>query len=164
MENVQKIGLGIMIAAVVLFLLGFTYVRSAEQALLAGHKLGSAGECVHAEGLVCPYEQINKLAIPKYVGLFADIAVFAFGLVLFLKKKPEEKAMLKARKEARKLGGDEARAFDLITQANGMIFQNELVEKMGVSKVKITRILDKLEAKGLVERKRRGMTNIIVLR
>ena len=31
-----------------------------------------------------------------------------------------------------------------------------------MSKVKITRILDKLEASGLVERKRRGMTNVVM--
>ncbi len=164
MVSTKHIGLGIMVAAVILFIIGYSYVRSAEQALLSGHKLGPQGECIHPEGAVCPYEQLNRLAVPKYIGLFFDIVFFAFGLFLFLKKSPEEKALRKAWKAAKQLGGDEAKAFDLITQSNGMIFQNELVEKMGLSKVKITRILDKLEARGLLERRRRGMTNVIILK
>lgn len=164
MVTTKAIGLGIMIAAVILFALGYVYIRSAEQALLAGHETGEGGSCTHAEDAVCPYEQLNKLAVPKYVGLFADIALFVFGLLLFLKKTPEEKALSKAKKSAKQLGGDESKAFDLVTQSDGMIFQNELTEKMGVSKVKVTRILDKLEAKGLIERRRRGMTNVIILK
>ncbi len=164
MITTRNIGLGIMIAAVILFFIGYVYIRSAEAALFVGHELGPQSECIHATTAVCPYEQLNKLAVPKYLGLFADIALFLFGLFLFLKKTPEEKALRKAKTAAKQLGGDESRAFDLIAQANGMIFQNELVEKMGVSKVKITRVLDKLEAKGLVERRRRGMTNVIILK
>ena len=33
-----------------------------------------------------------------------------------------------------------------------------------MTKVKVTRILDKLEGRGLVERKRRGMTNVVMLK
>ncbi len=164
MVSTKNIGLGIMIAAIILFIIGYSYIRSAEQALTAGHVLGEGGACTHPVGAACPYEQLNKLAIPKYFGLFADIALFIFGLSLFLKKTPEEKVLHKAKKAAKQLGGDEAKAFDIITQSNGMIFQNELAEKMGVSKVKITRVLDRLEAKGLVERRRRGMTNVIILK
>ncbi len=164
METVRKIGLGIMIAAVILFVVGYAYIRSAEQALLAGHTLGAGGECLHPEGAVCPYERLNKLAVPKFAGLFADIALFVFGFVLFLRKTPEEKTLHKAKKAAKQLGGEERKAYDLIAQSNGMIFQNELAEKLGVSKVRVTRILDRLEAKGLVERRRRGMTNVIILR
>ena len=39
-----------------------------------------------------------------------------------------------------------------------------LMEELDVGKVKMTRMMDKLEAKQIVERKRRGMNNIIVLR
>ena len=38
------------------------------------------------------------------------------------------------------------------------------MEKLNIGKVGITRLLDKLEAKQLIERKRRGMNNIVVLR
>lgn len=164
MVSTKNIGICIMIAAVILFIIGFSYIRSAESAISQGHKLGEGGVCLHDESAVCPYEQLNRLAVPKYLGLFADIALFAYGLMLFLGKTPAEKALLKAKKSAKGLGVEEGRAMNFITESEGMIFQNELAEKMGVSKVKITRVLDKLESKGLVERRRRGMTNVIILK
>ena len=39
----------------------------------------------------------------------------------------------------------------------------DLIEKTGFGKAKMTRIIDRLEGKGFVERKRRGMTNVVVL-
>jgi uncharacterized membrane protein len=48
--------------------------------------------------------------------------------------------------------------------AGGTAFQSEVVEKTGWSKVKVTRTLDKLESRRLLERRRRGLTNIIVLK
>ena len=50
-----------------------------------------------------------------------------------------------------------------IIQENKTIFQAEIIEKTKLGKAKITRIIDRLEGKGFVERKRRGMTNIVVL-
>jgi uncharacterized membrane protein len=44
------------------------------------------------------------------------------------------------------------------------MFQSELVEKTGYSKSKVSLILDRLEAKRILERKRRGMTNAVVLK
>ena len=46
----------------------------------------------------------------------------------------------------------------------GTIFQSQLVEKSGFSKSKVSLILDRLEARRVLERKRRGMTNIVVLK
>ena len=43
------------------------------------------------------------------------------------------------------------------------MFQSTLMEKLEIGKVKMTRLLDKLESKQLIIRKRRGMNNIIVL-
>lgn len=59
---------------------------------------------------------------------------------------------------------DEKLALEKIIDAQGTIFQSDLVEKTGLSKVQITRILDKLEGNGLIERKRRGMTNVVILK
>jgi uncharacterized membrane protein len=62
------------------------------------------------------------------------------------------------------LEGDEKRIYQLIADSNGAIFQSEIVEKTGLSKVKVTRTLDKLESRLYIERRRRGLTNIIVLK
>ncbi|MCX6818455.1 MAG: MarR family transcriptional regulator [Candidatus Aenigmarchaeota archaeon] len=62
------------------------------------------------------------------------------------------------------LGKDEKLVLGKIIEAEGALFQSDLVAKTGFSKVKVTRILDKLEGRQLIERKRRGMTNVIILK
>ena len=59
----------------------------------------------------------------------------------------------------------ESRAvLEKIIEAEGAALQSAIVESTGLTKVKITRILDRLESHGLIERRRRGMTNVIVLK
>jgi uncharacterized membrane protein len=60
--------------------------------------------------------------------------------------------------------GGEAQVYKIIADENGMVFQNKIIEKTGFTKVKVSRILDTLEHKGLLERRRRGMSNVVVLR
>ena len=59
---------------------------------------------------------------------------------------------------------DEKAVISILQKENGAIFQSTLMESLGIGKVGITRLLDKLEAKQLIERKRRGMNNIVVLK
>lgn len=59
---------------------------------------------------------------------------------------------------------DEKLIFKNLIESQGSILQSELVKKTSLSKVRITRILDKLEGKSLIERRRRGMTNIVILK
>ena len=59
---------------------------------------------------------------------------------------------------------DEKVIVKAIEDADGTMFQSDVVEKTGFSKVKVSRILDKLEGRQVLERKRRGMTNVVVLR
>ena len=61
------------------------------------------------------------------------------------------------------LSEDELKVYTLVKE-EGLIYQHEIVRATGFSKAKVSRILDKLEAMGLVERKRRGMSNIVLLR
>jgi len=63
-----------------------------------------------------------------------------------------------------KLNRDEKTVLEKIIESQGTIFQSELVNETKFPKVRVTRILDKLEGKGLIERKRRGMTNVVVLK
>ncbi len=59
---------------------------------------------------------------------------------------------------------DEQRIVRLIIDEGGTIFQSQLVNRSGFSKSKVSLILDRLEAQKILERKRRGMTNAIVLK
>ncbi|MEN7982452.1 MAG: MarR family transcriptional regulator, partial [Nanoarchaeota archaeon] len=62
------------------------------------------------------------------------------------------------------LDKDEKRVIDFLVKEGKAVFQADLKEKLEIGKVKTTRLLDKLEAKQLIERKRRGMNNIVVLK
>ncbi len=59
---------------------------------------------------------------------------------------------------------EEKLILECILEKGTSIFQSDLVEKTKLSKVKITRILDRLETRNIIERKRRGMTNIVILK
>ena len=63
----------------------------------------------------------------------------------------------------RLLSGDERRLYSKIVQAGGAMLQKNLVGPGLFSGPKVTRILDRLQAKGLIERERHGMTNRIRL-
>jgi len=62
------------------------------------------------------------------------------------------------------LGGSERAVYEAVLNSNGIALQNEVVERTGLSKSNVTRALDLLESKGLAERKRRGMGNIVLLK
>jgi Uncharacterized membrane-associated protein/domain len=52
---------------------------------------------------------------------------------------------------------------DVLRKANGRVLQNALISKTGMTAPTISRTLLSLENKGLIERKRHGMTNEIWL-
>ncbi len=118
--------------------------------------------------LSCPmYESANK---QTYLSLGIVGLLIIVGLVLIF-SKPEERIIFRkveAKKQKKEINTsdlrqEEKKVLELI-QKNKAIFQAELIEKMGFGKAKMTRILDRLEGKGFVERKRRGMTNVVVMR
>ena len=126
--------------------------------------------CTEAHGDVysCPmYQTINQqtyLAL-GIVGLLALIS-----LVLIFSKTQKEIVIKKIKERVKRksfdtsqLNQEEKKVLSLI-QENKAIFQADLIEKTGFGKAKMSRIIDRLEGKGFVERKRRGMTNVVVLK
>ncbi|MEK6913436.1 MAG: hypothetical protein AABW47_02065 [Nanoarchaeota archaeon] len=95
--------------------------------------------------------------------------IFVIGIFMFF-VKPKERIIIKKQKDKKKklnlegLDKIEKEVVGILQKENGAIFQGTLMEKLGIGKVGITRLLDKLEAKQLIERKRRGMNNIVVLK
>ena len=59
---------------------------------------------------------------------------------------------------------EEKQVIIALKESNGEILQNKLVAKLGLSKVKITRLLYSLGHKGLVAKERRGITNMVKLK
>lgn len=64
---------------------------------------------------------------------------------------------------AKRLADNEADIYETVLEADGVLPQNDIVEQTDLSKATVSRTLDSLEVKNLVERKRRGMGNIVLL-
>lgn len=164
MEN-KNVGFLILGIAVLMFFIVLIFNSVLKEALSL-----SCGAIGHG-GYSCPaFDSLTKQTYLSFsiVGL---LGILGFFLVF---SKPKEKIVLKKIKEKvevqrkpvnyNNLNNEEKVVVSLLeTNGNGM-FQSDLVEKSGFDKVKITRILDKLEGRQLTERKRRGMNNFVVLR
>ncbi|QGA84428.1 MarR family transcriptional regulator [Halomicrobium sp. LC1Hm] len=64
---------------------------------------------------------------------------------------------------ADRLANNERIVYEAVLDADGVLPQSEIVEQTDVSKATVSRALDNLEARDLIERKRRGMGNVVVL-
>ena len=127
--------------------------------------------CTH--GPTC--SMYDTIAVQTWVSLAIAGLVFVIGLFLIFNKeevkiitktKTKKIHVEKQRKpiDYSKLSKEEKVLVKIIEDADGTIFQSDLVEKSEFSKVKVSRILDKLEGRQILERKRRGMTNVVVLK
>lgn len=120
--------------------------------------------CNH--GLTC--SMFDTVAVQTWISLAIAGVIFAIGIIIMF-TKPKEKIIVKKIKEKKKkfnlkgLNQKEMEAVKIIIKERG-IFQKTLMEKLEIGKVGMTRLLDKLESKEIIERKRRGMNNFVVLK
>lgn len=80
------------------------------------------------------------------------------GQALLDERRTGWEALSKTLKE------DEAKIYQAILDAGGIMNQGDIGGKVGLSKTTVSRTLELLESRGLVEKRRRGMGNIILLR
>jgi uncharacterized membrane protein len=139
--------------------------------------------CTH--GIECPMHITLKTQKILSYGLIGIISAFALYLIF---KKEERKSKhkphietnqnqeptkketieihnqetIKEPKETPNLDEEEQNIINLLNKNEGSIYQSDIIKETNLSKVKVSRLLDKLEGKGLIERKRRGMTNIVI--
>ncbi|MBI4144337.1 hypothetical protein HY486_03760 [Candidatus Woesearchaeota archaeon] len=101
----------------------------------------------------------------SWVIILAYVIVFAMlglgGYIAYIPAKTEKHFK---NIDISTLDDEEKMVYELIKAKQGSAYQGELIKETQWGKVKISRILDKLESKEILERKRRGMTNIIVLK
>ena len=146
-----------IISVILIFILASFSIKIAEI---------ESAKCVHPPGGQCPITA--HIPSASYAGAVLLIIIFVLGIKVALKSGAAEKmrkeAADKSKTVARALKGDEKKAYELIAASQGAIFQSELVEKMGYSKVKVTRILDKLEGQNLIERRRHGLANMVLIK
>ncbi len=111
----------------------------------------------------------DTISVQTWISMAIAGLILVIGLFLIFSKE-ETRIITKTIKERKKkiqvegLDKDEKELVKILQEENGAIFQRTLMEKLGIGKVGITRLLDRLESKQIIERKRRGMNNIVVLR
>ncbi len=154
----KRIGIVISVISIILiFILASFSVKIAKS---------EAAACIHPGGGQCPITA--HIPPVSYLGAALLMVIFILGIKLMRKAEAGEKirkeSAEKAEAVAKALKGDEKKAYEIIAASQGAIFQSELVEKMGYPKVRITRILDKLEGQGLIERRRRGLANMVLIK
>jgi len=156
--NTRYLGVLIVIISVVT---AFTTFSLSSRMLKLIDESG-AGSCQSVG--TCPHVTVINYS---YIFYTISLALFIIGtLIVFFENKPEaiEPRKNEWDENAGKLEGEEKIIYEIIKNSDGVIFQSQLVKKSNLTKVKVSRILDSLETKGLLERRRRGMSNAVVLK
>ena len=123
--------------------------------------------CSH--GPTCPMWE--SIGFQTSISLAIIGAVVVVGLYFIFFVKDERPVVYQSKKIEKKsyngilkdLSPDERYIMHKLIDAQGSLFQSDLVSETH-TKVKVTRILDRLEGKALIERKRSGMTNVVLLK
>jgi uncharacterized membrane protein len=98
---------------------------------------------------------------PEVYGISAaSMLVGAFVVLLFQARRSKSDA----DRILNILPYDEKTVIRILLENNNKIEQNYLVVLSGFSKVKISRIVSKLEARGVLEKKNLGNTNYLILK
>jgi len=105
------------------------------------------------------YEQIHPVSVPEGPRLpSVPIQEISTPFSPLEERKKRWETVLPTLKEDLQL------IYQTIIDADGIIPQSDIVEKTGLSKSNVSRSLDMLESMGLIEKRRRGMGNLILLK
>lgn len=58
---------------------------------------------------------------------------------------------------------DEKRILNFIIKNSGQVYQSQISKELSNDKVKVSRILNHLEKKEIIERKKKGITNTVIM-
>jgi uncharacterized membrane protein len=126
------------------------------------------------EGASVTIQQLEGYFTPRDVAVIVLCSLMTGGSCVYLFLMPENTSaeVTAAKKEKwtkdleniKDLNENAQRVYALLMENDGIMAQSDIVAKTGISKVSVTRALDTLEGKDFVERKRRGMGNVIYLR
>ena len=157
------------LASTLLAVSAFIIALKLLQPASVGIYVGSGGNAIligTAPGL---YTSSDVLVV-FVASLFAGASATFLLLPLTSERShPFSEAILSERKAkwtevSRTLKDDQMRIYQAILDAGGLLSQREVVDKTVLSKATVSRALDLLESRGLVEKRRRGMSNVILLK
>ena len=149
----RYLGVGILVLSFALFYILNSFTQQTQFTL--------ESTCGCAPG-TCPMS--GNLPVPSYWGYTIILLLSLAGIYLVFAKGEPVMSRKDWSKNFKTLNPDERKLYQIMIDSEGVMFQSELVEKSGYPKVKVSRLLDKMEARGLLERRRRGMANVIILK
>ena len=117
----------------------------------------------------CSHERIVWAQDTVIAVLLIAMAAMAAGYFMLARKNTGEGGLAEKQSGRRKvdismLEPDERKVVAILQAGGGPVFQGEIKNKLGYSKVKVSRILDRMEHRGFVEKRKRGMANLVVLK
>ena len=118
-------------------------------------------QCSH--GLSCPMYATIDVQRNLAIGLIALLLIMSAVIYFWVPATKIVKEFVEKPKPKPRLEGDEKLVFGMVSR-KGSMYQGDILKETGFSKVKVSRVLDGLEKKELVERKRRGMANLVVVK
>lgn len=112
----------------------------------------------------CPAHESNTSWL-LLTAFAISFLVLGMGLyIFFLPINTERNNPLTTEIDTSNLTEEEQKIHEMIKLNQGSLYQSDIIKQTGLSKVKVSRILDRMEGKGIIDRKRRGMTNIVILK
>lgn len=153
----RQAGIGIIILGVLLFaVLAVIKTNLDEQGAFLCKAVEADPELSMEE---CPAHKQSTSWVMTLAFVLAFLVIIC-GIYLTSAPLPVERKPSKPPK----LADDEKKVYEVLKSSEGSMYQSDLIKETGFSKVKMTRVLDRLEGKKVIDRKRRGMTNVVILR
>src|SRR3989344_6029251 len=101
----------------------------------------------------------------RLISILGLLVAFLGGIGFYLSLTKAEKIVEQKEYDVTKLNSEEKKVFYFIKENKDKgVYQSNIVGHFNFPKSKVSRILDRLEQTEIIERKRRGMTNIILLK
>lgn len=107
------------------------------------------------------------LLVISLIFLFKNVAAISLegnGRYAAQQNGTEEQTAIGEEEVLQFLDDGEKEIYSILVDAGGTVLQRDITSVKGYSKATITRILTRLESKGIVERLRHGTTNQVVLK
>jgi len=112
----------------------------------------------------CPFYEKHQ-SNERIIFVIGLLASFLGGIGFYLSLTKTEKLIEQKEYDISKLNKEEKEVFLFIKEnKEDGVYQSTIVERFNFPKSKVSRVLDKLERLDIIERRRRGMTNIILLK